>query len=171
MSSNCMIYLILNEEDDEIQLTNFHGWLYIEIGEECEIFGRFITLRRRFWLKCFRSSMHDLFHCLFLIFLTRHCGILCGLKQNRIWLSKSIWINLVFIFLQYILIRFIIHLFLLSVQNTAQLDDFDRLKTLGTGSFGRVMLAQHKERKSYYAMKILDKQKVSFWYINFDKTG
>jgi len=45
-------------------------------------------------------------------------------------------------------------------QNTAQLDDFDRLKTLGTGSFGRVMLAQHKERKSYYAMKILDKQKV-----------
>ena len=55
-----------------------------------------------------------------------------------------------------------IHLLLLSVQNTAQLDDFDRLKTLGTGSFGRVMLAQHKERKSYYAMKILDKQKVSF---------
>ena len=46
-------------------------------------------------------------------------------------------------------------------QNTACLDDFDRLKTLGTGSFGRVMLAQHKENKSYYAMKILDKQKVS----------
>lgn len=45
-------------------------------------------------------------------------------------------------------------------QNTAQLDDFDRLKTLGTGSFGRVMLAQHKEKKTYYAMKILDKQKV-----------
>merc|ERR1711923_40667 len=44
--------------------------------------------------------------------------------------------------------------------NTACLDDFDRLKTLGTGSFGRVMLAQHKENKSYYAMKILDKQKV-----------
>merc|ERR1712008_133898 len=44
--------------------------------------------------------------------------------------------------------------------NTACLDDFDRLKTLGTGSFGRVMLAQHKEKKSYYAMKILDKQKV-----------
>jgi protein kinase A len=46
-------------------------------------------------------------------------------------------------------------------QNTAQLDDFDRLKTLGTGSFGRVMLAQHKEKKSYFAMKILDKQKVN----------
>jgi len=46
------------------------------------------------------------------------------------------------------------------VKNTACLDDFDRLKTLGTGSFGRVMLAQHKEKKSYYAMKILDKQKV-----------
>lgn len=45
-------------------------------------------------------------------------------------------------------------------QNTACLDDFDRLKTLGTGSFGRVMLVQHKAKKDYYAMKILDKQKV-----------
>ena len=51
--------------------------------------------------------------------------------------------------------------FLSIFQNTACLEDFDRLKTLGTGSFGRVMLAQHKEKKSYYAMKILDKQKVS----------
>lgn len=44
--------------------------------------------------------------------------------------------------------------------NTAALDDFDRIKTLGTGSFGRVMLVQHKASKEYYAMKILDKQKV-----------
>ncbi|XP_077549424.1 cAMP-dependent protein kinase catalytic subunit 1-like isoform X2 [Haemaphysalis longicornis] len=44
--------------------------------------------------------------------------------------------------------------------NTASLDDFDRIKTLGTGSFGRVMLVQHKAHKDYYAMKILDKQKV-----------
>ena len=47
-------------------------------------------------------------------------------------------------------------------QNTACLDDFDRIKTLGTGSFGRVMLVQHKAEKEYYAMKILDKQKVSY---------
>lgn len=40
------------------------------------------------------------------------------------------------------------------------MDDFDRIKTLGTGSFGRVMLVQHKAKKTYYAMKILDKQKV-----------
>lgn len=46
------------------------------------------------------------------------------------------------------------------LQNTACLDDFDRIKTLGTGSFGRVMLVQHKAKKTYYAMKILDKQKV-----------
>ncbi|ESO07271.1 hypothetical protein HELRODRAFT_110749 [Helobdella robusta] len=45
-------------------------------------------------------------------------------------------------------------------QNTATLDDFDRIKTLGTGSFGRVMLVQHKSSKEYFAMKILDKQKV-----------
>lgn len=45
-------------------------------------------------------------------------------------------------------------------QNTAALDDFDRIKTLGTGSFGRVMLVKHKQTACYYAMKILDKQKV-----------
>jgi len=45
-------------------------------------------------------------------------------------------------------------------KNTAALEDFDLLKTLGTGSFGRVMLVQHKANKEYYAMKILDKQKV-----------
>ncbi|XP_059490478.1 cAMP-dependent protein kinase catalytic subunit 1 [Neocloeon triangulifer] len=44
--------------------------------------------------------------------------------------------------------------------NTAALDDFDRIKTLGTGSFGRVMLVQHRASKEFYAMKILDKQKV-----------
>lgn len=44
--------------------------------------------------------------------------------------------------------------------NTAALDDFERIKTLGTGSFGRVMIVQHKPTKDYYAMKILDKQKV-----------
>ncbi|XP_071117714.1 cAMP-dependent protein kinase catalytic subunit alpha-like isoform X1 [Haliotis cracherodii] len=42
----------------------------------------------------------------------------------------------------------------------ACLDDFDRIKTLGTGSFGRVMLVQHKATRNYLAMKILDKQKV-----------
>ncbi|KAK3743250.1 hypothetical protein QZH41_017052 [Actinostola sp. cb2023] len=44
--------------------------------------------------------------------------------------------------------------------NTSSLDEFDRLKTLGTGSFGRVMLVQQKASKNYFAMKILDKQKV-----------
>ena len=49
-------------------------------------------------------------------------------------------------------------------QNTACLDDYDRIKTLGTGSFGRVMLVQRKhgnDSSKYFAMKILDKQKVS----------
>lgn len=45
-------------------------------------------------------------------------------------------------------------------RNTASLDDFDRVKTLGTGSFGRVMLVQDKVKKEFFAMKILDKQKV-----------
>ncbi|KRZ20009.1 cAMP-dependent protein kinase catalytic subunit [Trichinella pseudospiralis] len=46
------------------------------------------------------------------------------------------------------------------LHQTACLDDFDRLKTLGTGSFGRVMLVRHKQTQQYFAMKILDKQKV-----------
>lgn len=45
-------------------------------------------------------------------------------------------------------------------QSTAGLDDFDRVKTLGTGSFGRVMLVKHKAKKTYHALKILDKAKV-----------
>lgn len=45
-------------------------------------------------------------------------------------------------------------------RNTAALADFDRMKTLGTGSFGRVILVQHKATKEYAAMKILDKQKI-----------
>ncbi|XP_006792127.1 protein kinase, cAMP-dependent, catalytic, beta a [Neolamprologus brichardi] len=45
-------------------------------------------------------------------------------------------------------------------QCTTSLDDFERFKTLGTGSFGRVMLVKHKATNQFYAMKILDKQKV-----------
>ncbi|XP_010778079.1 cAMP-dependent protein kinase catalytic subunit beta-like, partial [Notothenia coriiceps] len=48
----------------------------------------------------------------------------------------------------------------IPAQNTAGLEQFERLKTLGTGSFGRVMLVKHKETEQHYAMKILNKQKV-----------
>lgn len=47
-----------------------------------------------------------------------------------------------------------------SIQNTAKGEDFDRIRTLGTGSFGRVMLVRHNATSNFYAMKILDKQKV-----------
>ncbi|CAF1013485.1 unnamed protein product [Adineta steineri] len=45
-------------------------------------------------------------------------------------------------------------------QNTAKPEEFDRIRTLGTGSFGRVMLVKHQTTGNFYAMKILDKQKV-----------
>ncbi|TRY82605.1 hypothetical protein DNTS_032560 [Danionella cerebrum] len=45
-------------------------------------------------------------------------------------------------------------------KSTACLSDFEKVKTLGTGSFGRVMLVKHKQSGQYYAMKTLDKQKV-----------
>lgn len=55
-------------------------------------------------------------------------------------------------------------------QNSACLDDFERIKTLGTGSFGRVMLVQHKKNSNYFAMKILDKQKARSFesFLRFD---
>ncbi|XP_055336516.1 cAMP-dependent protein kinase catalytic subunit 1-like [Paramacrobiotus metropolitanus] len=40
------------------------------------------------------------------------------------------------------------------------LNDFDRIKTLGAGSFGRVILVKSKDRGEYLAMKILDKEKI-----------
>lgn len=44
--------------------------------------------------------------------------------------------------------------------DNATLEDFERKRTLGTGSFGRVMLVRHLKTNKHYAMKILDKQKV-----------
>ncbi|BET01803.1 unnamed protein product [Nesidiocoris tenuis] len=39
-------------------------------------------------------------------------------------------------------------------------DDFDILRTLGSGSFGRVLLARRKSDNHYFAIKVLDKAKV-----------
>ncbi|GMT20647.1 hypothetical protein PFISCL1PPCAC_11944, partial [Pristionchus fissidentatus] len=44
-------------------------------------------------------------------------------------------------------------------QKIPSLDDFERIKTLGEGGFGKVMLVKHKETDKYYAMKILNKAK------------
>ncbi|KAI1705907.1 protein kinase domain-containing protein [Ditylenchus destructor] len=68
-----------------------------------------------------------------------------NLKAELFWLKSKLVENLPFTWLW---------------KNTSTLDDFDRIKTLGTGSFGRVMLVKHKQSAIYYAMKILDKQKV-----------
>ncbi|XP_030384680.1 cAMP-dependent protein kinase catalytic subunit 1-like [Scaptodrosophila lebanonensis] len=39
-------------------------------------------------------------------------------------------------------------------------DDFELSKTLGVGTFGRVLFVQQKPTKTYYAMKIISKKKV-----------
>uniref|UniRef100_A0AAV2K063 Protein kinase domain-containing protein n=1 Tax=Knipowitschia caucasica TaxID=637954 RepID=A0AAV2K063_KNICA len=36
--------------------------------------------------------------------------------------------------------------------------DFDYLKIIGKGSFGKVLLARHKESRAYYAVKVLQKK-------------
>jgi serine/threonine protein kinase len=41
-----------------------------------------------------------------------------------------------------------------------KLDDFHLLRTLGTGSFGRVHLAQSRHNARYYAIKVLKKTEV-----------
>ncbi|XP_012704789.2 serine/threonine-protein kinase Sgk2b isoform X1 [Fundulus heteroclitus] len=38
--------------------------------------------------------------------------------------------------------------------------DFDYLKVIGTGSFGKVLLARHRQQGGYYAVKVLDKQMI-----------
>jgi len=53
-----------------------------------------------------------------------------------------------------------LHLNIWFLQSNAKLSDFDQIRTLGIGSFGRVMLVQHKSLNEFFAMKILDKQKV-----------
>lgn len=45
------------------------------------------------------------------------------------------------------------------LQNTGSLEDFKRVRTLGAGSFGRVILCQHLGNKHFYAIKVLDKAK------------
>jgi protein kinase X len=42
------------------------------------------------------------------------------------------------------------------------LDSFELMDTLGTGSFGRVRLVKYKEDKNYYALKILKKSEVIY---------
>ncbi|XP_028436001.1 serine/threonine-protein kinase Sgk2b isoform X2 [Perca flavescens] len=38
--------------------------------------------------------------------------------------------------------------------------DFDYLKVIGKGSFGKVLLARHRKNKGYYAVKVLQKQMI-----------
>ncbi|KAA3681207.1 protein kinase A [Paragonimus westermani] len=46
------------------------------------------------------------------------------------------------------------------MDNNASFSDFKKLRTLGTGSFGRVLLTQFKQTNEFYALKIMDKQQI-----------
>lgn len=41
-----------------------------------------------------------------------------------------------------------------------RINDFDIIKTLGTGSFGRVLLVRHKNANKNYAMKVMEKRNI-----------
>ncbi|XP_034935496.1 cAMP-dependent protein kinase catalytic subunit beta-like [Chelonus insularis] len=46
------------------------------------------------------------------------------------------------------------------INKDVSLDDFQVLRTLGIGAFGRVKLIKHKQTSTYYAMKILEKRQL-----------
>ena len=54
---------------------------------------------------------------------------------------------------------------------TPVLEDFDRIRTLGAGAFGRVMLVNTKDTVDYYALKILNKAKVCGILIEYHFEG
>lgn len=45
-------------------------------------------------------------------------------------------------------------------KSNASWDDFTRIRTLGRGAFGRVLLVRYKDTEKYYAMKVLSKLEV-----------
>ena len=46
------------------------------------------------------------------------------------------------------------------LQSSPSLTDFWRLKTIGSGTFGRVLLVQNRRSMKYYALKVLEKANV-----------
>ena len=49
---------------------------------------------------------------------------------------------------------------LASISEKLNINDFKILKVIGRGSYGKVMLIQHKTERDLYALKILRKKKV-----------
>jgi len=49
---------------------------------------------------------------------------------------------------------------LLLQASTGSLDEFKLMRTVGVGSFARVILARHRTDNNYYAIKVLNKAKV-----------
>jgi len=48
----------------------------------------------------------------------------------------------------------------ISAKRKCSLDDYEMTTTLGTGSFGRVLLSKHKKTGDFFAMKRLTKNDI-----------
>lgn len=48
----------------------------------------------------------------------------------------------------------------LTLKDTASLDDFDLIRTIGVGAFGRVICVRNRKNRKFYALKVLQKERV-----------
>ena len=49
-----------------------------------------------------------------------------------------------------------------GLEKEPKITDFEQIKTLGTGAYGKVNLFKHKVTGAQYAIKIIDKKKFTF---------
>ena len=49
-----------------------------------------------------------------------------------------------------------------GLEHEAKVFDFEILKELGSGSYGKVYLVKHKQTKAEYAIKVIDKKKMKW---------
>ncbi|MEQ2215763.1 Serine/threonine-protein kinase Sgk1 [Xenoophorus captivus] len=88
------------------------------------------------------------------------CTYILGLPWQRT-LSESLFISSsTFRNCNHILVKQVVIFFCLGVCFRIKPCDFDYLKIIGKGSFGKVLLARHRETTNYYAVKVLQKKMI-----------
>uniref|UniRef100_A0A7N6A5Z7 Serine/threonine-protein kinase sgk-1 n=1 Tax=Anabas testudineus TaxID=64144 RepID=A0A7N6A5Z7_ANATE len=88
---------------------------------------------------------------------SRLCQMAVNVSLSLIWMCvqmKSLVKPLLRGWMQYY------NVFSVLLVNRVKPSDFDYLKVIGRGSFGKVLLARHRKQGGYYAVKVLQKQMI-----------